>query len=119
MGFGSSDLGLIIVSAILLWVALNPELINSKIPEIAPLWLKKYWIAFFVLKVVLIDNPIPKRNMQKKSKNILFDILNNPYPSIITKAPRIIALWQPNLNSRIPHIGIKIFKVVTKIGLKK
>ena len=66
-----------------------------------------------------MDNPIPKRKMPKKSKNILWEIYNIVYANIFTKAPRIIALWTPNLNSRIPQIGIKIFKVVVKIGLKK
>ena len=40
----------------------------------APLRLKKYCIAFFVLKVILIDNPIPKKKIEKKSKNILVEI---------------------------------------------
>ena len=77
IGSGSSEWGLIIVSASLLWLALNPELINSKIPEIAPLWLKKYCIAFLVLKVVLIDNPIPKRNIQKRKFTYFFQSNNH------------------------------------------
>jgi hypothetical protein len=62
---------------------------------IKPLLLGKYLVAFLIAAVIEIANPIPKKNVIKKSNIKFVETVNKKSPKAIENAPKIITNLGP------------------------